>query len=250
MDRRSFLKSAIAAGTALLVPTWLGQPAKATLNLQAFCVPYKQSKHAKFYMQNPFTQDTPAGLMSYGTDGKICVRNRSLLEIPHEGEIKCPPSHRLDWRHDSERGWKPWPKVDYIEDAQANCIHCRGTGGGDRNQDCAECDGNGQIWTGEDFMAYPKPCPTCNGCGNAGPYCLACKGKQYVHGPDKQPLGHLHIAADMDNLVRRECGDAEYVIIHGYVAKHSRSNERVQTDLVLFRFAAGDGILCPLNAAQ
>ena len=245
MNRRDFMKSAIAAGSALLVPTWFGQPAKASLNLQAFCVPYKQNKAAKWKLDEPFTQQSQAGFSAYGTDGKIVARTRTLIDLPASNGIQYPPAHNLDWRHDSELGWKPWPKIDYIEDLQANCIYCRGTGGGNRNLDCATCDGGGQVFVGDGFMQYPRPCSTCNGCGSAGPYCPACKGKQFVRGPDEQRLGHLFIGAEYDHLIRQQCGEAEYVIVRSTIAKHFRSNERIPCDLVLFRFASGEGILCP-----
>jgi hypothetical protein len=252
MDRRSFLKSTMAIGAGLLVPTWLGQPKAATLNLQAFCVQYKQGDGVRYKMDSPFTQEAGDGFLPYGTDGKIVIRTRSLIVAPEGDSVKRPPANNLDWRHDSERGWKPWPKQDWITGSDGDwhpiCFLCRGTGCEGIAHKCAVCDGSGHDYEGENFHYNQIKCKTCHGTGHAPPHCKRCHGNGLIpNGPDKQPVGHLFIGTEYDNLIRRECGEAEFVIIQGRIAKPRHDGPKTQ-DLVLFRCAAGDGILVPRNA--
>jgi hypothetical protein len=231
MNRRSFLKSTAIASALAFVPTWLRAPEKKKLDLQAFCS--IGGKHPQYDMTRPFTQETASGFAAYATDGKCIVKTAGDWQQEGTHDDKKPPAERLSWEHDNVRGWKPWPKQDWVN-GDAICYLCRGHGGDGHNNECKTCDGMG--------AEYPY------GYGSdhciAKPLCPVCKGKQVLKdGPRHQIVGHAQVSCVYDRILRQECGEMEYTIIRRNDAVKEAS---VQWDRVLFRFAEGTGILVPL----
>ena len=236
MNRREMLKVSGAGILSAFVPTWFLHTRPKAIDLAKFCDPHP-NENARFYFGSPLAQEVGDTLFSFGTDGKICVRvagDRSLLG---DDESKRPPVSRLSWDHDDIRGWKPWPRYDPIIEDDAICLACRNV----IAEECEPCGGTGNVWTGNGYdEGRPITCGACHGRGIKPPHCRACRGFGRHRGPSKQAIGHAMIDPDYDQLIRRECGECEYVIqprpeyanaIHG------------QHDLVFFRCEAGLGLL-------
>lgn len=239
MNRRDFIRTTAAAAVAALVPTWLRAPEKPKLNLQAFCDVHKS---IRYDMTKPFTQETAGSFVTYATDSKCIVKVAGDWQKEGTDDARLPPAERLWWDHDTERGWKPWPKQDWIIGDSVICFQCRGTGGDGHINECDKCDGFGNEYTGEGDG--PIKCVDCNGTGTAKPYCPVCHGRgTLTKGPRHQVVGHAQIACEYDRLLRKECGEMEYVIIH----RPNATRWEKSSDLVLFRFAEGTGILAPMT---
>ncbi len=240
MDRRSFIKTTAAIGLAAMVPTWLKGPERPPFNLKAFCL--DDNRNWQWSMTNPFTQQTGNSFVTYATDCRIIVRVAGDYQDGADNG-KSPPAERLWWDHDKERGWRHWPKLNWVNKPDAQCVACRGGGGKGHCNECEVCGGTGNEWIGAYECSRPTTCSKCNGIGTALPHCESCKGKGYGDFPRHQAIGHAEISVAYDQLIRKECGEAEYVIIRRPCAvKHGSE----PSDLVLFRFAAGTGILVPL----
>lgn len=244
MNRRDFLASVGSLAVAALVPTWLkAQPAQ--INLQAFCHP--EADASRFgNMNTPFVQGE-AVLHKYATDGKVCVRVAAPEEYPLAEAVKRPPASGLKWAHDDLRGWKPWPRQDWIEAADADCLTCEGYGALDRRE-CETCEGYGQVVAGSNVSGrfYAKQCNKCKGRGKFGRDCPDCvgRGKNPIDVyPAYQQIGDQFIAVKYDRLLRKELGAMEYARV-GMVCKDKGGD---LMSLVAIRFNGGLGLLCPLD---
>lgn len=242
MNRRDFIRSTAAVAVAALVPTWLRAPEKPRLNLQAFC---DVRNAIRYDMTKPFTQEAGIGFVTYATDGKCVVKVAGDWQKEGTDDARLPPADRLWWDHDKERGWKPWPKQDWVNGTNAVCYQCRGRGGDGHDNECDACEGSGMDWGA--FGEVPGKCSACAGTATAKPHCPICKGNRMLtNGPRHQIVGHTQVACEYDRLLRKECGDMEYVVIR----RPNAISGDWPSDLVLFRFAEGTGILVPLTPAK
>lgn len=251
MNRRDFIKSTAALAVASLVPTWLRPPEKPPLNLEAFC----GTNGVRFDCTKPFTQEAAGdAFATYATDGKIVVKVAGDWQQPGTHDTKTPPAHRLWWDHDKERGWRPWPKQQWVNENKdafwhPHCFACKGSGAAGNRVECPKCEGFAEEQIGTNYHSSRIiKCRACNGTGTAPPHCKTCKGSGLIEGgPRHQLVGHAQVSCVYDHLLRKECGEMEYCIIRrpcAVVGKNEKS------DLVLFRFAEGTGILVPLTEAK
>ena len=244
MDRRSFLKSTASLAAAALLPTWLHVQEPAPINLQAFCGKEGCSPDHRFNMTAPFVQ-RGRSLHKYATDARICVRIAAPGEYAAADATKLPPIETLPWSHDNERGWKPWPRRDWLTADSQPCLTCEGTGSLTQDStDCENCDGTGHEWMENGWN--PRPCKRCLGFGwNTDYPCPECIGKG-KHPLDRRPgilrIDGEYIAAHYDLIMRLHLGEMEYKVIT-YPMIHYAIGQK----LVLFRFASGVGMLCPLD---
>jgi hypothetical protein len=237
MNRREMLKVSTVGIASALVPTWFLHSRPKPINLAAFC---GVKNYGQYSLDAPFAQDVGDRLYSFGTDGKICVRiagDRALLD---NLEGKHPPASRLHWDHDQLRGWRPWPKYDPVIADKARCLLCRNV----VHPECEWCEGTGSNMD-DDFMSHGA-CRKCKGSGIAFIHCPGCDGRGEGRGPDKQPIGHAMIDPYYDQLIRKECGEAEHLIQQRQINYPSGKFYKMN-DVVFFRCAAGVGLLMPLD---
>jgi hypothetical protein len=125
MNRREALKTFTALA---LVPSWLARAQAKAIDLSAFCEP--DGPWSRFNVATPFVQGEPGNVARYATNCRICVRVPIDWGERLEGsEHKRPPAYALPWwNHDERRGWRPWPKADYLcgEFMQYQRMHAAG----------------------------------------------------------------------------------------------------------------------------
>lgn len=252
MNRRNFLASAAGLAVATLVPSWLTTaPRPRRLDLTPFCdaphAPWKRGCR-NYRVDTPFVQDSPIGhgLRRYATDGRICVAVPATADECVGEAVNLPPAGGLAWqKHDTLRGWKRWPRQDYITATDAECPTCDGYGFADEPQECEACQGVGTLLDSTEWGRHPYECEACHGRGSVGTLCPVCNGAAIFTAPCIQPIGGLYIGSRYDGLVRRHLGgsDAVEYVIHtpsppAWTKPYSQ---------VFFRFAGGSGILMGLD---
>lgn len=254
--RRSFLSSVAALGVAALLPSWLIAGPRR-LDLRPFCRKGLAASVTRFgAMNEPFIQESAAGLFAYATDGHICVRADAASADKGDESIKRPAAHALAWPGDV-RGWQPWPRQDWIMAYDSDCHVCEGYGVVTFDGECDFCDGGGQRckWCQEkgDWCERPScdgfdgpPCSKCRGSGIEGTHCPACKGSDPIClRPGLQRVGGLFIPSCHDHRIRG-LGECEYIIEPMQHAPHAGEYRSRISPAIKFRFDGGCGLLLPV----
>lgn len=209
MNRRSFIASTTGLALASLVPSWLLGAQKRRIDLRPFCASHESFR---YQLRQPFTQEQGGALFRYATDQKIAVRVNGE-DDDRNGEVKqLPPANRLDWSHDAQRGWRPWPKEDYAVTDDAWCLECDGVGSIGEIDECPMCDGFGEVLTQMGDFYKQARCLPCRGTGSRGSlgFCPVCKAGGAGKYPFAQKVGDVWVAANYDRKVRRILGPCEY----------------------------------------
>jgi len=186
MQRRTFL----AAGSALLLPTWRlvpewfddAKPFPFEL-LQQFCDP--EGLH-RYDITEPFVQK---GFAS-ATDARVAIRVEKCAElIDVDSEARIPPLDGIfedKWQGDR---WRPWPRANYVGYPNGFCWRCDGYGKIDFTW-CGECEGEGvtPVVVYGTRLGFDK-CPSCTGGKVGGVVCPCCNGASI--GPDAPSMQFL-----------------------------------------------------------
>ncbi|MFO0919666.1 MAG: hypothetical protein U0872_15315 [Planctomycetaceae bacterium] len=172
----------------------------------------------------------------YATDGVIAVC------VPADGETDTPRNDGRDFpnckavfenRFQDIADWQPMPPPKTLDDLRA-CRTCQGMGKVNP-EDCPECDGR-SFRTCD--MGHDHDCDACDGTGEVGEKCSACKGKGRIDGAAYQAMGDQWVKIEYDQLLR-DLPNVEWAFAN------SRNGDL--HDCIQFRFEGGIGLLMVLN---
>jgi len=228
MNRRSFNKMLAAAfGSAAigLTPALMKSGPKK-INLAEYC----ELDAYRYSLDKPFIQSGH----QIATDGRILIRLPALGDDGDGENRRVPDLDRFNWDLFDCRGWKPWPKLEVLENYGAcvsSCRTCRGFG----RVNFRQCDCPGVKYQSDGYADTSQWCGFCDSEGETGDACPTCKGKNCCF--DKAAVigtsGVLNTR--FDSMIRAD-------IVRGY-APHA-------AEAIAFRFDGGVGLVMPLSKRE